>query len=258
MSEKYAIHRFDFMYNDEWYDVERGNDTLYDIVDDEQTAYQVWANLERESLNEYPLASLSTFNSQLSAEQYQQLATFIKEDCGLPLPVKEDGYFDADDVPIDKMSDEQLLTFLQLAQSNHYTVKEYVALCSRYVIWMPKEGYFLQDPVGYSDSVWFTYDNENVIEQYLDEVGPYYYKPYESHTKLTHQDLQNPIVQSLINQYQEQISIDYNSDNTEATIDFANSDDEVVKAFNAVIEQPTYLIKEVDDMTFAKINRGEW
>ena len=258
MSKKYAIHKFDFMYNDEWYDADHHHATLYAIVDDEQTAEQHWAALERDSLNnEYYLGNLSTFcNGELSTEQYKDIIAFIKNDCGLPLSVDDSSFFDAEDVPINDMSDKQLLTFLQLAQSNHYILKEYVASAPRYVIYTAEQGYMPQDPSGYSDSIWFTHDAHDVIAQYRADAHIYAGEAfYENETQLTVADLQSPIVQSLISQYQADIRIDYNADKTEGDISFAKSPAEVVTAFNAVLERPTYVVQQIDDVTFTTISQ---
>ncbi|WP_230656747.1 hypothetical protein [Psychrobacter sp. I-STPA10] len=167
MNQQYAIYKIEFIYDGEWYYFNPDNQNLYEIITEGQNSQQCLAGLEREKLVEYDLERLRNFgNGDLSEEQYQAIVTFIKEDCGLALYVEEDGYFDADDIPVDDMSDEQLLQFLQLAQSNHYILKAYVASPPRYVLWADEQGYITQDPYGYSDSVWFTFEGSNVIEQY--------------------------------------------------------------------------------------------
>lgn len=256
MSKKYAIHKFDFMYNDEWYCVDHHSETLYDIVDDEKTARQRWAALERDSLEEYPLDNLSTFaNGELSEEQYQQIISFIQDDCGLQLTIPRYG-FCGEDIPTNQMNDEQLLTFLEMAQSNHYMVKEYTASRPRYVIFTAQHGYMLQDPSGYSDQIWFTHDGSNVMEQYRkDAYIGYGQEIYEKQTILTTADLENPIVKSLISQYQNEVSIDYNVDKTEGEIDFSDSPDTVITAFNAVLQMPIYLVQQVDDVVFTQISQ---
>lgn len=256
MSKKYAIHKFDFMYNDEWYDVDHHNETLYDIVEDEKTARQRWAALERDSLEEYSLDNLSTFaNGELSEAQYQQIISFIKDDCGLQLTIPRYG-LGGENIPTDQMNDEQLLTFLEMAQSNHYMVKEYTASKPRYVIFTAHQGYVLKDPAGYSDQIWFTYDAYDVIKQYRKDAHfSYDEEVYEKQTMLTTADLENPIVKSLISQYQDEINIDYNADKTEGNIDFSNSPDDVITAFNAVLQMPIYLVQQVDDAMFAKISQ---
>lgn len=256
MSKKYAIHKFDFMYNDEWYDVDHHNETLYDIVDDAKTARQRWAALERDSLEEYPLDNLSTFaNGELSEEQYQQIISFIKDDCDLQLTIPRYGLC-GEDIPTYQMNDEQLLTFLEMAQSNHYIVKEYTASEPRYVIFTAQHGYMLTDPSGYSDQIWFTHDACDVMAQYRRDARiSYGQEIYEKQTILTAADLENPIVQSLISQYQDKLNIEYNADKTEGSIDFEDSPDDVIIAFNTVLQMPIYRVEQVDDVMFTKISQ---
>lgn len=259
MSQKYAIHKFDFMYNDEWYDADRRYDTLYHIADDEVSARQYWAALERDSLAEFELENLSTFNNgELSEAQYRDIVQFITNDCGLPLAVEDDGFFYPEEVPLDSMNDEQLLTFLQLAQSNHYILKPYISGAPRYVIYTQERGYLLQDPSGYSESIWFTHDGNEVIAQYCSKMYCHQDDLYDKQTQLTEADLQNPIVQSLINQPESGIRIDYNADKTQGTIYFEDCSSEVVTALNAVLQWPSYKVQQVDDVAFTKISQNPY
>ena len=55
--------------------------------------------------------------------------------------------------------------------------------------------------------------------------------------------------------HQNDIYIEYNTAIGENRIHFANSTDEVVTAFNAVLEKPTYLIQKVDGHAITEIRR---
>ena len=135
-------------------------------------------------------------------------------------------------------------------------VKEYTASEPRYVIFTAHHGYMLVDPSGYSDQIWFTHDACDVMAQYRRDARiSYGQEIYEKQTILTASDLENPIVQSLISQYQDELSIEYNADETEGNIDFADSPDDVITAFNAVLQLPIYRVEQVDDVMFTKISQ---
>lgn len=259
MSKKYAIHKFDFMYNDEWYDVNDQVDTLYEILEDEQPARQRWAALERETLNsnlEGVWSAFYGYTGNLSLQQFKAISDFIKNDCGLPLPNEEDGFFDYWDVPINDMDDEQLLQFLSLGESNHYMLREYDANESLYVIYTTRSGYVTRDTCEvFHRFIWYTTDGNDVKRQYCEQEPDYAAMYLDDNTELTLTDLQNPIVQSLLRHHQNDIYIEYNTAIVESRIHFANSPDEVVTAFNAVLEKPTYLIQKVDGHAITEIRR---
>lgn len=252
MSKKYAIHKFYFMYNDEWFDIFDHDGSLYDIIEDEKAARQRWAALEREALKEYPLEKLNSFNDGNLEIGHTKLSAFIRDDCGLPLHVHENGFVDCNDVPIDRMSDEELLAFLQLVQCNRYIVMEYTVSKPRYVIYTAQQGYLLHSFDGDSDIIWYTYDANDVIKQYPVQYNK---EIYEKKTMLSVADLKSPIVQSLISQYYSEIKVNYNADETQGEINFIDSSTEIVTAFNSVLEQPTYLVQQVDDTKFVQISQ---
>lgn len=257
MSQKLAIYKIDFIYDDEWYYFNQDNQSLYEFIEDEATVQKHWASLERDALKDYDLERLRAFaNGEYSEEQYQVFCDFVKVTCKLPLEVAEDGFYYPEDIPIDDMNDEQLLAFLQLAEINHYVVKDYVVHEPRYVIYDNEQGYLLTDPAGYSDSIWFTEDGSNVMLQYREDANTIMDDAVDSnYNQLTQNDLENSIFQSLMTQYQNEVSINDTSNEDYKTINFINSSAEAFNAFSAVLENPTYFVQKIDDVLFCKINQ---
>lgn len=174
MSQQYAIYRNELVYDDEFYIVQPCNQTLYDIAENEKIGYQRLATLEREKLTETDIESFRVFgDGELSDEAYQAIQDFVIVECGLPLTVYDDGCFEPEEIPVDDMSDQQLLKLLELATINQFVIKPYVASPPRYVLSTQDQSYVGVDPSGYSNTVWFTFDGEDVIEQYFSEFDEF-------------------------------------------------------------------------------------
>lgn len=170
MSQQYAIYRNELVYDDEFYIVQPCNSMLYDIVDNEEIGYQRLAILEREKLAETDIESFGVFgNGELSDEAYQAIQSFVIVECGLPLPVYDDGCFAPEEIPFDDMSNQQLIKVLEMAHINQFVIKPYVASPPRYVLSTQERDYVYVDPSEYSNTIWFTFDGEDVIGQYFSE-----------------------------------------------------------------------------------------
>ena len=167
MSKQQVIYKLDFVYDDEWYVFEPNKQSLYQIIESNMDANDIWAGLERDALADYNFESLGVFaNGEYSDEQYQEIYDFVTKTCELPLVAEEDGFYYPEDIPVEDMSSEQLLSFLKLAGINHYIVKDYVPNEPRSVIYNKDNGYLTSDPSGYSEQIWSTNIHEDVLNQY--------------------------------------------------------------------------------------------
>lgn len=170
MSQQYAIYRNELVYDDEFYIVQPCNQTLYDIVHNEEMGCQRLAIFEREKFAETDIESFRVFgNGELSDEEYQAIQDFVIVECKLPLPVYDDGFYEPEDIPIDDMSDKQLIKLLELAHIRQFAIKPYVASPPRYVLSTQERDCVYVDPSEYSNTIWFTFDSDDVVGQYFSE-----------------------------------------------------------------------------------------
>gem|GEM_PF-6267728 len=250
MGKPQAIYKLDFIYDDEWYTFEPNKQSLYQIIESNRDANDIWAGLERDALSEYGFESLRVFaNGEHSDKQYQEIYDFVTKTCKLPLVAEDDGFYYPEDIPVEQMSREQLLSFLKLAEINHYIVSDYVPNKPRCVIYNKDNGYLTSDPSGYSEQIWFTHTHEDVLNQYQKDI-----QDERVLNQMSDADLKRTSVQDLLEKY-EAVRVEECQQGV-AIIDFSKASDEAFMAFSEQLEQPIYLVQRVNDVQFCKINQN--
>lgn len=250
MSKRQAIYKLNFVYDGEWYVFEPNKQSLYQIIDSNMDANDIWAGLERDALADYDFESLRVFaDGEYSDEQYQEIYDFVTKTCKLPLAAEEDGFYYPEDIPVEEMSSEQLLSLLKLAGINHYIVKDYVPNEPRSVIYNKDNGYLTSDPSGYSEQIWSTNLHEDALNQYQKDI-----QDETILNQISDADLKKISVQELLEKY-EAVCVEEHQQGI-AVIDFSEASDEAFMAFSEQLEQPIYLVQRVNDAQFCKINQN--
>jgi hypothetical protein len=228
---KYVIRHNDFAYNDEWYmtsEVTLG--AIKAVYADQAEADQAYKELVVNALYENQMDNYCVGNGYLSNTQYQALNAFVLE--------KTSTKFN-NHANIPKFNFDDAFEFAKLSELIHYQLLEIDDIKTYYVIWLNKrQKYFANGlssqnenfvGIGWSDKQYswlFEYEFEDIINQ-----------PIHSLTD-------SPI---LLEQFLNNASaIYYDKDQKMVTgVHFSELEFSELKAFNALLKQPIFEIRQI-------------
>lgn len=257
---KYAIHRYDYAYDDCFF-INYGR-TIYQLksFDDESQARHYWATLERQSLQDdgdcidsrEPLAS---YDNKLATVIHERFKRLLAE-FGYPLSleIENNGRWSYDNLNLDKLTDEQLLKLLCDCQINYFVVSAYQD--DDYVYLMNLGNRQLT----YWNQGYLRTTGNTPTEHYVEvahpddffsgkrfefELGISKHEPLA--TYFTQADKDSVLVQSLLKQYSDVFiifeDIIYFIGSAKDYPEFSDLKLDALKAMNAVLTTPFYQIE---------------
>ena len=214
----YAIHERGFEYNDEYFEMHNAL-SLHQTYLDKAEALKAWVGLEKDRIDEVPLMQRAPLVSMImvSEEDAQIHQTLLDKllEYGIYLneTIKEEvlqGYADNEQLQLEQLNDEQLLTVLQETTTNVYCILEFDSSAehSRYVLqfYHPELSEMNVSFNGYLPNIYYDCSYEVCSASHPDELfDSEVFNDIELdapiitfyHTK----DEQDPLVKSLLAQY---------------------------------------------------------
>lgn len=262
---KYAIHRYDYAYNDEFM-VNYGR-TIHKLLsfNNEADAKSYWAAMERESLKEYgesidtrePLSSYNYESARRHSQNFEaMLASFgfpVSENLQFSNTTRR-GNWSYENLHLDKLSDEQLLKLLCDCHINHFVISAYQEDDKVYLMNFGTR-YLTYCNQGYLRTTGNT-PTEHYVEvahpddffsgkRFEFELGISKHEPLA--TYFTQEDKDNVLVQSLLKQYSDVFiifeAIIYFIGSAKDYPEFSDLNLDALKAMNAVLQTPFYQIE---------------
>jgi hypothetical protein len=140
MQKNYVIRSYSFGYNDETFYI--SGSLIHSGYSDEAAARGAYAALERASLNQFPLAERDSF-FDASTTFLNKVDDFVFDKTGQHLV--EDGVLIAETIPVDQLSDEDVITLVQLAHLQAYKLVAFDDEPIFYALWLNGEQAYLMD-----------------------------------------------------------------------------------------------------------------
>lgn len=241
---QYVIRHNDFAYNDEWYQTlsaETGQ--IHTIYQDKTEAEQAFKELIVEALyQDEELSNYDIGNGYADDETYEKLEAFVLEKTG------ED--FEIDD-EIPELSLDDAFEFAQISGVMHYQLIEIDAQKPIYILWSNLEqDYFRSDNNNVFDSTDDNFSTREDFELYMfeDDFNEQVFKQALDEISDSPEILKALILNTPSVSYAEDCVTD---------IDWEEITLSELKAFNALLKNPVFEIKQINLEQLNNISNGE-